>query len=408
MLFFRDPHNRPGPDYNPVMQLSPGSLTGLRQDNRRRVLEVLRQHGTTSRPEIARQTGLSTTTVSDLVRVLLHEGVIAELAERPEAITRSGRPATLLTFSPARGGAVGAHLAHDHIHLGLTDLAGNVLAERSAELNVDHQPTEALAYTAEAALDLIGQAGLTPDSIVGLGVALSAPTSSATGAVAAGPILPDWRAIDVAGDLERRTGLHVEVGNDANVGAIAERRFGAARGIDHFLYVMLSDGVGAGLFLGGRLYEGLTGRAGELGHVTVVPNGYVCRCGNRGCLETIAGARALVTALALTRGARTTLRDVIDLATAGDLGVRRVVADAGRAIGTSLAGICTVLDPALVIIGGETSQAGATLLDAVRDALATAMTPLREHPVRVVAGTLGEQAQVLGAVTLVTQRMTLP
>ncbi len=390
------------------MQLSPGSLTGLRQDNRRRVLEVLRQHGTTSRPEIARQTGLSTTTVSDLVRVLLHEGVIAELAERPVAITHSGRPATLLTFNPARGGAVGVHLAHDHVHLGLTDLAGNVLDERSAELNVDHQPTEALAYTAVAALDLIGRAGLKPDAIAGLGVALSAPTSSATGAIAAGPILPDWRAIDVAGDLERRTGLHVEVGNDANLGAIAERRFGAARGTDHFLYVMLSDGVGAGLFLGGRLYEGLTGRAGELGHVTVVPNGYVCRCGNRGCLETIAGARALTTALTLTRGARTTLRDVIDLAVAGDPGVRRVVADAGRAIGAALAGICTVLDPALVIIGGETSQAGAALLDAVRDALAAAMTPLREHPVRVVAGTLGEQAQVLGAVTLVTQRMTLP
>lgn len=369
---------------------------------------MFRQHGTTSRSEIARQTGLSTTTVSDLVRVLLHEGVIAELAERPESVTHSGRPPALLTFSPARGGAVGVHLAHDHVHLGLTDLAGSVLAERSAELNVDHEPMEALAYTAEAALDLIGEVGLKPDAIAGLGVALSAPTSSATGGVAAGPVLPDWQAIDVAGDLERRTGLHVEVGNDANLGAIAERRFGAAQGTDHFLYVMLSDGVGAGLFLGGRLYEGLTGRAGELGHVTVVPNGYVCRCGNRGCLETIAGARALTGALTLTRGARTTLRDVIDLATAGDPGARRVVADAGSAIGAALAGICTVLDPALVIIGGETSQAGDALLDAARDALATAMTPLREHPVRVASGTLGEQAQVLGAVTLVTQRMTLP
>jgi predicted NBD/HSP70 family sugar kinase len=390
------------------MKLSPGSLSGLRQGNRQRVLEVLRQHGTTSRPEIARQTGLSTTTVSDLVRVLLHEGVIVELTERPDAVTHSGRPATLLTFSPARGGAVGVHLAHDHVRVGLTDLAGDVLAESSAELNVDHEPADALAYTSMAALDLIGRSGLKLDAIAGLGVAVSAPTAAGAGAVAAGPILPDWRAIDVASDLERRTGLHVEVGNDANLGAIAERRFGAAQGIDHFLYVMLSDGVGAGLFLGGRLYEGLTGRAGELGHVTVVPNGYVCRCGNRGCLETIAGARALTGALTLTRDARASLRDVIELARVGDPGVRRVVADAGRAIGAALAGICTVLDPALVIIGGETSEAGAALLDAVRDALAAAMTPLREDPVRVVAGTLGEQAQVLGAVTLVTQRMTLP
>ncbi len=389
------------------MRRSPGSLTGLRQGNRQRVLEVLRRHGTTSRPEIVRQTGLSTTTVSDLVRVLLQEGVVVELAERPDAITRSGRPAVLLTFNPAGGGAVGVHLAHDHVRVGLADLAGDVIAEASTDLDVDHEPTEALAYTGAAALDLIGQARLKPDSVVGLGVAVSAPTSSAANAVAAGPILPDWRGIDVASDLQRRTGLRVEVGNDANLGAIAERRFGAAQNTDHFLYVMLSDGVGAGLVLNGRLYEGFTGRAGELGHVTVMPNGYICRCGNRGCLETVAGARALTEALTFTRAARTTLPDVIALACGGDPGARRVIADAGRAIGGALAPVCTVLDPALVIIGGETSEAGAPLLDAVRDALANAMTPLRKAPVRVAAGALGERAQVLGATTLVTQRMTL-
>lgn len=389
------------------MRRSPGSLTGLREGNRQRVLEVLRQHGTTSRPEIVRHTGLSTTTVSDLVRVLLQEGVVIELGDRPGAITRSGRPAVLLTFNPAGGGAVGVHLAHDHVRVGLADLAGDIIAETAIELDVDHEPAEALAYTGAAALDLIDQAGLKPGSIVGLGVAVSAPTSSAANAVAAGPILPDWRGIDVASDLQRRTGLRVEVGNDANLGAIAERRFGAAQNTDHFLYVMLSDGVGAGLVLNGRLYEGFTGRAGELGHVTVMPNGYICRCGNRGCLETVAGARALTQALTFTRAARTTLPDVIALAHGGDPGARRVMADAGRAIGGALAPICTVLDPALVIIGGETSEAGAALLDAVRDALAHAMTPLREVPVRVAAGALGERAQVLGATTLVTQRMTL-
>jgi len=277
----------------------------------------------------------------------------------------------------------------------------------STELDADHEPAGALSYTGAAALRLIGEAGLAQASIVGLGVAVSAPTSRAANAVVPGPILPRWRGIDVASDLQRRTGLRVEVGNDANLGAIAERRFGAAHSIDHFLYVMLSDGVGAGLVLDGRLYEGYTGYAGELGHVTVMPNGYVCRCGNRGCLETVAGARALIEALTLTRGAPTTLQDVVALARAGDPGVQRVIADAGRAIGSALAPVCTVLDPAAVIIGGETSEAGDALLDAVRDALASAMTPLRKDPVRVAAGALGEQAQVLGAVTLVTQRMTL-
>jgi len=389
---------------------SPGSLVTLRQNNRKRVLEVIRRRGTVSRSEIAKQTGLiakqtglSTTTVANLVAELLGQAVIVEQAPRPNSAAGGGRPATTLFLNPAAGCGLGIHLAHDHIRIGLTDLAGNVVAEQITELDVDHQPTQSLAYAAQVAIELIATAGLKPTSIAGLGVAVSAPVSGKTHALGAGPILPDWRGIDVARELHRWTGLRVEVGNDANLGAIAEHRYGVARGVDDFVYVMLSDGVGAGLFLDGHLYCGATGGAGELGHVTVVPGGFVCRCGNRGCLETVAGAHALTGALAQTHGSSTTLADLMAAAQGGESGALRVLADAGRAVGTALATICMILDPALVVIGGKANAEHSPLLSAVRDTLADSITPLRKDPIPVVAGTLGEQAEMLGAIALATQ-----
>lgn len=375
-------------------------------ENRRQILEVLRHRGTTSRAEIAKQTGLSTTTVSTLVGELLDESVVVELGERTSSSVSGGRPARLLAFNPAAGGAIGVHLAHDHVRVGVTDLAGNIVARAVSEIDVDHEPTATLTLVGQQALDLISTSGLPKGGIVGLGVAVSAPVPATTHALGSGRILADWHSIDVAGVLSAHTGLRVEIGNDANLGAIAEHRFGVARDIDDFIYVMLSDGVGAGLVLGGRLYEGAVGAAGEFGHITVARDGYICRCGNRGCIETVVGAKALITALVPTRGVDTTLLEIIATARDGDDGTRRVLADAGTVVGRALAPLCTVLDPALVVIGGACSASDA-LISAAQAALAGGITPLRSKPIPVRPSALGDEAEMLGAVTLATQRMTL-
>lgn len=385
------------------MSTSDGSLAGLRQRNRHEVLQVVRQRGTTSRAEIAKQTGLSTTTVSTLVYELIADEVLVELNERTST-PGVGRPARLLTFNPRAGGVAGVHLAHDHVRVALTDLAGQVVATTVVAFDVDHEPVETLAYVAGAVRRIVAESGLRPDGIVGLGVAVSAPVALRTHALSTERILPDWQGLDVAGELGKRTGLPVEVGNDANLGAIAEHRFGAAQGIDDLVYVMLSDGVGAGLVLGGQIYEGALGGAGELGHVTVAPDGYVCRCGNRGCLETVAGARALTGPLTPVLGADATVADVVGAAATGDPGACRVLADAGTAIGRALLPVCTVLDPALVVLGGECAGSD-SLIGAVRDVLARELTPLRREAVPVVAGTLGEDAEMLGAVALASRRL---
>lgn len=389
--------------YHGEMTSSDGSLAGLRQRNRREVIEVVRHRGTTSRAEIAKQTGLSTTTVSTLVFDLLADEVLVELNERMPA-PGVGRPARLLTFNPRAGGVVGVHLAHDHVRVAVTDLAGEVVATTVVDLDVDHEPLETLAYVAGTVHTMVAGSGLRADGVIGLGVAVSAPVRLRTHELSAGRILPDWKGVDVAGELGRRTGLAVEVGNDANLGAIAEHRFGAAQGVDDLVYVMLSDGVGAGLVLGGQLYEGALGGAGELGHVSIVPDGYVCRCGNRGCLETVAGARALTAPLAPVLGAGTSVADVVDAADEGNAGARRVLADAGTAVGRALLPVCTVLDPALVVLGGDCAGSEA-LLQAVRDVLARELTPLRREAVPVVTGTLGEDAETLGAVALASRRL---
>jgi predicted NBD/HSP70 family sugar kinase len=364
----------------------------------------VQQRGAISRVDITRTTGLSRTTVSSLVAELLTEGVLSERAAEPAAPSSGGgRPATLLALSPDGGGVLGVHLGHEGVRVVLADLSGDVLGERQREIDVDHLPADSLAYVADAALELVAGSGHDLGRVIGMGVAVSAPVQLVSHALRTPSMLRDWTDIDIAAQLRERVGVPVHVGNDANLGAMAEWTFGVGRGADDLIYVMLSDGVGAGLILGGRPYEGAAGAAGELGHVAVVDGGYVCRCGNRGCLETVVGTRALVGAVAHSRGPDTTLAEVVDLAVAGDPGCHRVIVDAGRTIGRALSGICAVLDPKLVIIGGEIAAAGPPLLDGVREVLERRLPSAISQGVVVAAGRLGDRAEVLGAVALATR-----
>jgi predicted NBD/HSP70 family sugar kinase len=379
----------------------PGSLEALRQLNRLRILQTLRHRGGASRADVARETGLSRTTVSTLVAALLDEGVVVERPDRmPSAPSRgSGRPATMLTLNPAAGGVVGIDFGHEDIRVGVADLSCTLLTERRYKLDVDDEAGKALDAAAEMANAAIAEAGLERARIAGVGVALSAPVGSRSRKLAWPTVFPGWFGLDVEEELQRRLALPVHVGNDANLGALAEATFGAGRGVNDLVYVMLTSGVGAGLVLAGRLYEGDAGTAGELGHVVVEPGGLVCRCGGRGCLETVAGAAAIVRPLTHSHGPDLTLADVVALADAGDVGAQRVLADAGRAVGRSLAGICVVLNPRLVVVGGGIASTCEFLLEGIRETLRRDTSPLVDPP-PVVRSRLSERAEMLGAISL--------
>jgi predicted NBD/HSP70 family sugar kinase len=167
------------------------------------------------------------------------------------------------------------------------------------------------------------------------------------------------------------------------------------------IYLMVASGVGAGIVIEGRLHRGVTGLGGEIGHVRVRPEGAVCRCGNRGCLETVASTDAVLSLLRPTHGQELGLRGLVELLDAGDAAAIRVVYDAGREIGRVVAGLCNVLSPAGVILGGDLGVAAEPLMSGIREALDRYALPPVRAAIELRAGVLGERAEVLGALALV-------
>jgi predicted NBD/HSP70 family sugar kinase len=201
--------------------------------------------------------------------------------------------------------------------------------------------------------------------------------------------------------MSARLGLPVRAANDANLGALAELTWGAGRDTQDFIYVKVASGIGSGLVLNGRLYVGAGGIAGEIGHSMVDERGAVCRCGNRGCLESVASTRAIVELLKPAHGDELTIEDAIAYANAGDLASRRVIGDAARALGVVVAQVCNVVNPAKVIVGGDLGAAGDVLLDPLREQVQRHAVPAAAGRVQIVPGVLGRRAEVLGAAALV-------
>jgi predicted NBD/HSP70 family sugar kinase len=377
--------------------------TPFREANRRRVVEELRRHGSLSRADLARRIGLSPTTITALVADLRGRGLVVEEHERRAAGEQAGRgrPPILLRLDPSAGGALGIDFGHSHLRVAVADLSRKVLAERSTDLDVDAAAHESLDAAATMVKAVLVEAAMDRERIIGAGVGLPGPIDARTGTVGSSVILPDWVGLRPRQELERRLGVGVKVDNDANLGALGEVSFGAGRGLSDVLYVKISSGIGAGLVLGGRLYHGAVGLAGELGHVHVHEHGHVCRCGSRGCLETIAATGAVLAALRHAHRADLGVRDLLALIAQHDRGARRAVTDAGRAIGRVLADHCNALNPAAIIVGGELSAAGAALLDSIRDSVDRYAQPAIAQAVEIMPGALGERAEVLGALATI-------
>jgi predicted NBD/HSP70 family sugar kinase len=379
-----------------------GSLESLRRLNRLRVIRALRDEHQISRADIARRTGLSRSTVSSLVADLQADGLVVERPEPGLAHgSQGGRPPIMLSFDASAGAAVGIDFGHSHLRVAVSDLASTILAERSRPLDTDQDAQQGLDAAADLVADTLADAGVARSAVLGAGMGLPGPIGSGEGVVGTSAILPGWIGMTAEAEMRRRLDIPVMVDNDANLGALAEAAFGAGRDAGDLVYLKVSSGIGAGLILNGRLYRGSGGLAGELGHVLVNPDGIVCRCGNRGCLETVAATGALIDLLRRSHGEDLTVQAMLDLAHAGDAGCRRVIHDAGRALGQVVATLFNVLNPELVVVGGELARAGELLLAGVRESVARSALPEASRGADVVVGTLRDRAQVLGALALV-------
>jgi predicted NBD/HSP70 family sugar kinase len=313
----------------------------------------------------------------------------------------TGRPPTLLSLDRSAGAVVGIDFGHERVHAAVSDLSRTVLAEADRAEDVDHNAEGSLDTAAELVDELLAETGLVYADVIGVGMALSGPIDHDRGAVRPTAILPGWEGLAVAAEMSRRLGdLPVHLDNDANLGALAEVTLGAGRNVRSAAYVQMSSGIGAGLIVEGRPYHGHRGIAGEIGHVLVEQQGQICRCGNRGCLETLASGPALVALLRPSHGDGLTVEGIIEMAREGDPGARRVIADAGRAVGQVVAGLCNLFNPEMVVIGGDLSTAGELLLDPLRESIDRYALPTATERLEVVAGELGERANLLGALAL--------
>jgi predicted NBD/HSP70 family sugar kinase/biotin operon repressor len=378
-----------------------GSLESLRERNRLRVIDAMRTRGTISRAEIARHTGLSRSTVSSLVADLQAAGLVVERAADGVAAAgrQGGRPPVLISMDRSAGAVLGLDFGHRHVRVAVADLSYAVLAERIIELDIDDAAEEALDAAASLATEIVEEAGVDGGHVLAAGMGLPGPIDTRTRTVQSRSILPGWVGLDPAEEMERRLDLPVHVDNDANVGALGECTFGAGRGTHVMAYLRLSAGIGAGLVLNGRPFRGATGIAGEIGHVLVDPQGPICRCGNRGCLETFVAGPALCELVRRSHGPLT-VAQLVALAEEGDAGCQRVIADAGRVVGRAVADLCNYLNPDLVVVGGELSVAGDLVIEPMREAVRRFAIPAAADGVEIVAGTLGDRAELLGALAL--------
>jgi predicted NBD/HSP70 family sugar kinase/DNA-binding CsgD family transcriptional regulator len=393
-----------------AMSAGSDQRAGLRELHQRQIVDVLRERGGASRGEIARRTGLSRAAISAHVGDLKSRGLIVEetLDRRCDRQPGRGRPPARLQLAPSSGAVLAIVFEHESLHVALTDLSFAPLGERLIELAI-HTPTdedivpphEAIARAAALAGALLAEAAVAPERVLGAGLVLPAPIDQRSGTVASQTILQPWKDLRPADELARQLGVHVELDNDANAGALGELFFGSGRGVSDFIYVKHSPAVGAALVLDGRLYRGTSGIAGELGHIQVNPDGALCRCGKRGCLGPTVSTDAMIAVLRSTHGDRVTALRIQELLGGGDLVASRVVADAGRTLGEVLAGFCSLLNPAAIIVQGVLSADGGPLLTGVREAIDRHAMPEAAEAVSVKAGTLGDRAELLGAAALV-------
>jgi predicted NBD/HSP70 family sugar kinase len=373
----------------------------LREEGRLRVLQALYDSAGTSRPELGRVTGLSRATVSSLVADMIAAGLVCEDNGLAEPENRSmGRPAQPLSLNRSAAYAVGADIGHTHVRVALCDLYGSPVWDQVEMKDVDGAPHETLDLAADLIERALRECFVPRERVLGLGADIASPVRS-DGSLGADGIMPGWAGIRPGAELERRTGLAAQLINDANAGALAEHRYGAGRDTDDMVYVRLSAGIGAGIVAAGRLLLGTGGLAGEIGHLPVVQAGPVCRCGNRGCLETVASPVAIARLLQDSWGQPITPDDLPRLLAGNSAGALRVLEDAGEAIGRALAGLVTLFNPQMIVIGGDLAATGERLAGPIRHTIARHALPSAVPQVTIVTGELGSSAEVRGAASRV-------
>ncbi|MET1035767.1 MAG: ROK family transcriptional regulator [Arthrobacter sp.] len=370
------------------------------------VFQLLRDGQPRTRAELAQLTGLARSTVASRVDTLMRLGLVAPYGG---AASTGGRPPSLFALNPGARVVVGADVGATHALVVMSDLSGAELASDEARINIADGPEAVLGWLIDTIRALLGRAGRAPAELAAIGIGLPGPVEHQTGRPMNPPIMPGWDRYDVPGRVQRAFDVPVLVDNDVNIMALGEQSAFWPDTSD-FMFVKVATGIGAGIISGGALQRGAQGTAGDLGHVRVPRGGgVVCRCGNTGCLEALAGGPALARALnEPAGGSLATSQEVIDLVRSGDGTAIQAIRQAGRDIGDVLAACVNLINPSVIVIGGSLAQAGEHLLAGIREVIYRRSLPLATEHLRVVPSVAGARAGVRGAAVMAIDHVLSP
>lgn len=391
-----------------------------RMDSLAAVLGAIRTSRGTTQPLLTQQVGLGRSVVAARIAELESAGLVTQAGMGPST---GGRAPRQLRLRAEAGVVVGVDIGATGMEIGVADLSGRVLARVEEAIDIADGP-EVVLGRVEELVDGLLAAHAEGQEVWGVGVGVPGPVEFASGLPVAPPIMPGWDGYPIRDRFSRRWKAPTWVDNDVNLLALGELRTNrSAADAQDLLYVKIGTGIGAGLVSGGRLHRGSNGCAGDIGHVAVAEaENVICRCGNAGCLEAVAGGAALaregrrlaetggspVMAEILASTGSLTAADVTAAAERGDAAARALLARAGRLVGTTLATLVSFYNPALVVLGGGVVSAGDHVLAAIRESVYRRSLPLATRTLRIEPSSLGETAGLAGAVHLVLDELFDP
>ena len=369
------------------------------------LLGLIRGGEATTRAELAARTGLGRSTVAQRIGTLLDQRLIVHAGDLASS---GGRPPKAFAFNRSAGVVLCADLGATHARVAATDLAGELLAETTEDVAIAHGPEAVLGWLEGAWDALLVELGRAPADVRGLGVGVPGPVEFAAGRPVAPPIMPGWDGYPVGDRLRARYGAPVLVDNDVNIMALGEH-WSTWGSEDHLLFVKVATGIGSGIISNGRIHRGAQGTAGDIGHVRVPGHDdVVCHCGNVGCLEAVASGGALAARLSALGVEADAGRDVVGHVRAGSTDAIRLVRQAGRELGDVLSTVVNLLNPSVIVIGGDMAHADEHLLAGVSEVVYGRSTPLATRQIRIRRSSLDDRAGIVGAAVMVLESVLAP
>jgi predicted NBD/HSP70 family sugar kinase len=369
------------------------------------MLSLIRQGRATTRADLMTITGMARSTVSQRLESLIEQRLVYESEDGPST---GGRPPRNFVFNKRAGVVLAADLGATHSRLAITDLSGEPLSERAHDFDIALGPSAALEFIRANFDAMLQESGNAMSDVRGVGVGLPGPVEFAAGRPVNPPIMPGWDNHPIAEELGDHYDAPVLVDNDVNIMALGEH-WRTFPDNEQLLFVKVGTGIGCGIVAGGEIHRGADGAAGDIGHIQVTADeSIVCRCGNVGCLEAVAGGAAIARRLRDAGTAVNDSRDVVAEVRAGNPHAGRLVREAGRVLGDVLASLVNFFNPAVIVIGGDVAGAHEQLLAGVREVVYQRSLPLATRHLRVVRSALGDRAGVVGAAAMVIEHVLSP